>query len=226
MRPTAGAKVTRVRVGTALGVLLLLVLLLAIPSSPAAQSVPLSGERVKLKQVLIPLYDWDTGKVLIGSTPVNCQYVETCAPQVAKHIPKFEIQPFYLVVYPLGVHVPVQCTHVPADNCPDHGPIIADGAMQLVPSVYGEGVLGHNHISAPVTSKDYRVIASPDLVLFKTRAAARELVTTKKQILALVKAGKAFLYPAPQYMFINYIVPSHLYDEGTPVKPKPTHNHG
>jgi hypothetical protein len=218
--------VTRVRVGTSLGALLLLVLLLAIPSSPAAGPVPLSGERIKLKQVLIPLYDWDTGKVLIGSTPVNCQYVETCAPQVAKHIPKFEIQPFYLVVYPLGVHVPVQCTHVPADNCPDHGPIIADGATQLVPSVYGEGVLGHNHISAPVTSKEYRVIASPELVLFKTRAAATELVTTKKQILALVKAGKAFLYPAPQYMFINYIVPSHLYGEGTPVKPKPFHNHG
>jgi hypothetical protein len=224
MRPSAGQKVTGVRVRTALGALLLL-LLLAIPATPAATSGALSGERIKLKQVLIPLYDWDTGKVIIGSTPVSCQYVETCAPKVAKHIPKAEIQPFYLVVYPLGTRVSVQCTHVPADNCPDHGPIIADGAMQLVPSVYGEGVLGHNHISAPVTSKDYRVIASPSLVLFKTRAAANQLVTTRKQILDLVKAGKAFLYPAPQYMFINYIVPSRLYTEGTPVKPKAMHHH-
>jgi hypothetical protein len=207
------------RIRTAVGAALLL-LLLAVPATSATNPAGLSGERINLKQVLIPLYDWDTGKIMIGSTPVSCQYVNTCAPQVAKQIPKFEIQPFYLVVYPMGVHVPVQCTHHPADNCPDHGPVIADGAMQLVPSVYGEGVLGHNHLSAPVTSKAYRVIASPTLVLFKTRAAAQQLVTTRKQVLDLVKSGRAFLYPAPQYMFINYIVPSHLYDEGTPVKPK------
>jgi hypothetical protein len=179
----------------------------------------LSGERIKLKQVLIPLYDWDTGKVIVGSTPVSCQYVDTCAPKAAKTLPKSQIQPFYLVVYPMGVDVPVQCTHQPADNCPDHGPIIAKGAMQLVPSVYGNGVLGHNHLSAPLSSPEFRPFAAPVLVLFKNREAAKELITTKKQVMDAVKRGDAFLYPAPQFTFINFIVPSHLYDEGKPVPP-------
>jgi hypothetical protein len=203
-----------------------LLVLVALAVAPTASPVPgqsgPTGERIKSKQVLIPLYDWDTGKIIVGSTPVNCQYVDTCAPGTSKVVPKSQIQPFYLVVYPLGVKVPVECLHVPADNCPDHGPLIADGAKKLVPSVYGEGVLGHNHLSAPLGSKDYRVIAEPILVLFKTRAAANQLVTTKKQVMDLVKKGVAFLYPAPQYTFINYIVDPKLYDQGTPVEPKPT----
>ena len=64
------------------------------------------------------------------------------------------------------------------------------------------------------------MIASPTLVLFKTRAAANELLNTRKKILAAVARGDAFLYPAPQFMFINYIVDQKLYDEGMPVQPK------
>jgi len=196
-------------------------------AASAAKGPPgseLNGEVIYKHQVLIPLYDWASGKVIIGSTPENCQYVDTCAPGVSKHIPKAEIQPFYLVVYPLSEKgkIPVGCLHVPADNCPDHGPLIARGAEQLVPSVYGNGVLGHNHISAPVASPEYRVIASPILVLFKTRKAAHELLITKKAIMAAVKRGDAFLYPAPQYMFINYVVPSSQYPLGKAVKPLPT----
>jgi hypothetical protein len=205
----------------ALAAVAALALLAAAPTASAGKAGgTVSGERINLEQVLIPLYDWDTGKVMYGSTPVSCQYVNTCAPKVSSHIPKFEIQPFYLVVYPIGAHVPIQCNHMPADNCPDHGITIADGAAKLVPSVYGRGVLGHDHISAPVTDPAYRVIASPTLVLFKTRAAANELLNTRQKILAAVKRGDAFLYPAPQFMFINYIVDKKLYDEGTPVKPK------
>lgn len=210
----------------ALAALAAVAVLAGVQAASAANDGYPSGERINLKQVLIPLYDWDTGKLMYGSTPVSCQYVNTCAPKISSHIPKFEIQPFYLVVYPIGSTVGhVQCSHVPADNCPDHGPIIAGGAEQLVPSVYGRGVLGHDHISAPVTDPDYRVIASPVLVLFKTHKAANELLNTRKKILAAVKRGDAFLYPAPQYMFINYIVDKKLYDEGKPVKPKPMKMH-
>jgi len=197
--------------------------LVAIAAVTATAAPPaLTGERIKLKQVLIPLYDWDTGKVIVGSTPVNCQYVDTCAPKAAKTLPKDQVQPFYLVVYPMGVNVPVQCKHFPYDDCPDHGPVIAKGAMQLVPSVYGNGVLGHNHLSAPLGSPEFRPFATPELVLFKNRAAAKEFITTKKQVMAAVKRGDAFLFKAPQYTFINFIVPSNLYPEGKPVEPVKT----
>ncbi|HZS23843.1 MAG TPA: hypothetical protein VFA30_02540 [Gaiellaceae bacterium] len=177
-----------------------------------------SGERIKYKQVLIPLYDWDTGKIIIGSTPVSCQYVHTCAPGAAGTIPKSQLQPFYLVVYPKGSTVPVECTHEPLENCPDHGPLIAAGAEKLVPSVYGNGVKGHNHLAAPTTDPLFRPIGEPTLVLFKTRKASNEFLKTRAQVLAAVKRGDALLYPVPQYTFINLIVKRSWYDTATPVK--------
>jgi hypothetical protein len=213
-----------VKTGKFLLALVAVALVAAAPGAAApAQGGSQWGERVALNQVLIPFYDWDTGKAIIGSTPANCQYVNTCAPEVAKHIPKQQVQPFYLVVYPISEKgkIPVQCVHDPADNCPDHGPLIAAGAKKLVPSVYGNGVWGHNHLGAGPESPEYRVIASPVLVIFKTRKAATKLITTRKEVMQLVKTHQAFLYAAPQYMFINYVVPAHLYAEGKPVTPKP-----
>lgn len=177
-----------------------------------------SGERVIDKQVLIPLTDWDTGKVFIGSTPESCQYVDTCAPGSAATLPKDQVQHYYLVVYPKGSKFHVQCHDIPFENCPDHGPMIAAGAEQLVPSVYGNGVLGHFHLSAPPGSKEFRPIASPTLALFKTRKAAEQLIVTKKQLFAAVKRGDMFLYPAPQYTFMNFIVPTELYARAKPLK--------
>ena len=214
------------KAGTLVAALGALAILVAAPGASArvaAGSEPNWGERIAQKQVLIPFYDWDTGKVIIGSTPVSCQYVNTCAPHASKGIPKQQVQPFYLVVYPMQEKgkIPVQCVHEPADNCPDHGPLIAAGAKQLNPAVYGNGVWGHNHIGAGPESAEYRVIASPILVLFKTRAAATHLITTRKQIMSAVHSGQAYLYPAPQYEFINYVVAASLYAEGKPVTPKP-----
>lgn len=206
--------------------LVALVLVVAAPGAAApaqGHKLPDWGERIAKQQVLIPFYDWDTGQTVMGSTPETCQYVNTCAPGTAKLIPKHEVQPFYLVVYPMfdKGKIAVHCLHVPADNCPDHGPLVAAGAKELVPSVYGDGVLGHVHIGAGLESPEYRVIASPVLVIFKTREAARHEVKTRKQINQLVKTHQAFLYPVPQYMFINYVVPASLYANGKPVKPLP-----
>lgn len=206
-----------------------LVALALVAAAPGAAApvkkhvTPDWGERIAKKQVLIPFYDWDTGKTVMGSTPESCQYVDTCAPGTAKLIPKAELQPFYLVVYPLfdKGKIAVHCAHWPADNCPDHGPLVAAGAKELVPSVYGDGVWGHVHIGAGLQSKDYRVIASPILVIFKTREAARHEVKTRAQIMHLVKTNQAFLYPVPQFDFINYVVPASLYAQGKPVTAKP-----
>lgn len=221
------------KAGKLIFTLVALVLVVAAPGAAApakahavqahAKVLPDWGERIAKKQVLIPFYDWDTGKTVMGSTPVTCQYVNTCAPGTAKLIPKAELQPFYLVVYPLfdKGKIAVDCAHWPADNCPDHGPLVAAGAKELVPSVYGDGVWGHVHIGAGLESKEYRVIASPILVIFKTREAARHEIRTRAQIMHLVHTNQAFLYPVPQFDFINYVVPASLYAQGIPVKPKP-----
>jgi len=198
----------------------LVVVVACVPASVAAAPMPKhpSGERIIDKQVLIPLTDWNTGKVFIGSTPESCQYVETCAPGSAATVPKSQIQRYYLVVYPKGSKVHVQCHDIPYENCPDHGPLIAAGAEQLVPSVYGNGVLGHIHLSAPLNDKTFRPLAAPTLVLFKTRKAAQELLVTKKEVFAAVKRGDAFLYPVPQYTFMNFVVPNKLYAEAKPLQ--------
>ena len=49
-----------------------IVVFLVVAVAPAgAVTDPPSGERVYKQQVLIPLYDWNTGKPLIGSTPMR-----------------------------------------------------------------------------------------------------------------------------------------------------------
>src|SRR5215471_12277584 len=83
----------------------------------AAASTP-SGERIHGQSVLEPVFDDTNGNVTFVMTPLN-------APLNAN--PK-AWAPFYVPVYPTSASAFVgtlQCTHTPADNCPDHGPPIA-----------------------------------------------------------------------------------------------------
>jgi hypothetical protein len=178
----------------------------------AAASTP-SGERIHGQSVLEPVFDDTTGNVNYVMTPLK-------APLNAN--PK-SWAPFYVPVYPLSASASVgtlQCTHIPADNCPDHGPPIAGAAASIVPSVYGAGVLGHDHLMAPPGSGgDFNIAWEPILVLFTSSAAANTHLTTLAQINAAVNSGNAFEVPNPATTFHCEVVPANIYANSTPVTP-------
>lgn len=91
----------------------------------SASSIP-SGEVVVGRTVIEPVYDDMTGAIRYVSTPMG-------APDPVKSNP-IAAAPFYLPVYPVGSTVgTLVCQDVPAENCPDHGPLIAGAAAQINP---------------------------------------------------------------------------------------------
>ena len=180
----------------------------------AAASIP-SGERIHGQSTIEPVYDDTTGNLNFVMTPNK-------APNPVNSNPK-SWAPFYVPVYPLSASASVgtlQCAHLPADNCPDHGPPIAGAAASIVPSVYGSGVLGHDHLMAPPGSGgDFNIAWEPILVLFTSSAAANTHLTTLAQINAAVNSGNAFEVPLPQLTFQCEVVPANLYARATPVTP-------
>ncbi len=180
----------------------------------AAASTP-SGERIHGQSTIEPVYDDTTGNVNFVMTPNK-------APNPV-HSNLKSWAPFYVPVYPLSASASVgtlQCAHVPADNCPDHGPPIAGAAASIVPSVYGapdgSGVLGHDHLMAPPGSGgDFNIAWEPILVLFTSSAAANTHLTTLAQIKAAESSGLAFEVPLPQLTFHCEVVPANLYANST-----------
>jgi hypothetical protein len=172
-----------------------------------AASIP-SGERQVGQSVLEPVYNAEqAGAIGFVSTPLN-------APTKAN--PK-AWSPFFVPVYPAGSTVgPLQCEHVPADNCPDHGPGIADAAAAIVPSVYGSGVLGHDHVMDFPGGADFNVAWEPILVLFTSKAAANEHLLTDSQIAAAVARHDAIEVPVPALTFHCAAVSAAVYALGTP----------
>src|SRR5579864_2191808 len=142
----------------------------------AAASTP-SGERIHGQSVLEPVFDDTTGNVNYVMTPLNVSVPVNANPR--------SWAPFYVPVYPVGWFksvVTLQCTHLPTDNCPDHGPPIAGAAASIVPAVYGVGVLGHDHLMAPPGSGgDFNIAWEPILVLFTPAAVANTRLTTLAQ---------------------------------------------
>src|SRR5579859_313158 len=142
-----------------------------------------------------PAYDDTTGTLIYLQTPIH--------PKV--HPNAHNVAPLYLPVYPAGSGIDpasLNCAHQPADNCPDHGPEVAGAAMSIIPSVYGGGVLGHDHLVGIGSSAgDFNVIWEPTLVLFTSIAAASQHITTLAQINADLAAKKVILIPIPQADF-------------------------
>jgi hypothetical protein len=179
----------------------------AATSGAGAASVP-SGERQVGQSVLEPVYNAEqAGTIGFVSTPLH-------APMHAN--PK-AWSPFFVPVYPAGSTVgPLLCEHVPADNCPDHGPGIADAAAAIVPSVYGSGVLGHDHVMDFPGGADFNVAWEPVLVLFTSTAAANEHLLTDSQIAAAVARGDAIEVPVPALTFHCAAVSAAVYALGIP----------
>jgi hypothetical protein len=172
-----------------------------------AASIP-SGERQVGQSVLEPVYnDEQAGTIGYVSTPLH-------APMHAN--PK-AWSPFYVPVYPVGSTVgTLLCQTTPTENCPDHGPGIAAAAAQIVPGVYGSGVLGHDHLMDFPGGADFNVAWEPILVLFTSKAAANEHLLTDSQIEAAVDRGDAIEVPVPALTFHCAAVSAAVYALGKP----------
>lgn len=178
-------------------------------SAAGAGSVP-SGERVKGQVVYEPVYnDEQAGTIGYVSTPLKAPTVVNANPAAWS--------PFYVPVYPIGSTVgTLLCTTFPTENCPDHGPGIAAAAAQIMPNVYGAGVLGHDHLMDFPGGADFDVAWEPILVLFTSPAAANEHLLTDAQIEAAVDAGRAIEVPVPTLTFHCAAVSARVYALGTP----------
>ena len=89
--------------------------------------------------------------------------------------------------------------------------------MSIVPTVYGGGVLGHDHlIGVANTGGDFNIIWEPVLVIFTNAEAATHRLLTLDGINSAVSSGNAFLVPVPQADFHCSVVPESAYAKATP----------
>ncbi len=194
---------------TTMGVALALGLSFGVGSVSAA-SLP-SGE-VKLGQTVIePAYNDATGTLVYLSTPMHAKVHPNFAHNVA---------PIYLPMYPVGSTVgTLNCMDIPVENCPDHGPAVAGIAEGAVPTVYGAGVLGHDHlVGIASTGGDFNILWEPVLVLFTNTAAANHHLTTLAQIQAALAGPNpdAIAIWLPPATFPCSVVSGAAYAQGTP----------
>jgi hypothetical protein len=175
---------------------------------------PTSGSFVGGGGTIEPAYDDTTGTLVYLSTPNG--------PPV--HVPKkidpstgmpVNVAPIYLPMYPVGSGIDpatLNCAHVPAD-----GPLLAGAAMGIMPSVYGGGVIGHDHlVGIASTGGDFNILWEPVLVLFTNAAAATTHITTLAQINAAVANGDAIEVPIPPATFHCSSVSAAAYWRATP----------
>jgi hypothetical protein len=183
-----------------------------------------SGSFVGGGGTIEPAYDDTTGTLVYLSTPNG--------PPV--HVPKkidpstnmpVNVAPIYLPMYPVGSGIDpatLNCAHVPADNCPDHGPLLAGAAMAISSaagfgSVYSAGVVGHDHlVGIASTGGDFNILWEPVLVLFTNPVAAMTHITTLAQINAAVGSGNAIEVPIPPATFHCSSVSAAAYWRATP----------
>ena len=179
-------------------------------SAAGASPIP-SGERVKGQSVREPVYnDEQAGTIGYVSTPMNAPMPVNANPNAWS--------PFFVPVYPMGSTVgPLLCQHVPRENCPTHGDGIAGAAATIMPSVYGSGVLGHDHLMDFPGGADFNVAWEPILVLFTSKAAANEHLLTDAAIEAAVERGDAIEVPVPDQTFHCSRVSARVYEISTPL---------
>lgn len=177
---------------------------------PAAATYP-TGQTTFGQATTEVAYDDATGNLAYLLTPNK-------APLNA---PPRTFAPLYVVVYPTSssVTTPLNCMHLGGDNCPDHGPAVAGAAMQIMPNVYGGGVLGHDHLIDIPGGADFNFQWEPILVLFTNSAAANTHITLDSQLQTAYANHQVIEIPLPQLAFNCAVVPAAVYWHGTPVTP-------
>jgi hypothetical protein len=185
----------------------------------ANPSDPTSGHFIGGGGTVEPAYDDMTGTLVYLSTP-NGSHVHPAKKIDPSTGMPINVAPIYLPMYPAGSGIDpatLNCAHVPADNCPDHGPLLAGVAMAIDPSVYSGGVIGHDHlVGIASTGGDFNILWEPVLVLFTNADAAKTHITTLAQIKAAEAAGNAFEVPVPPATFHCSSVSATAYWRATP----------
>jgi hypothetical protein len=196
----------------------MLVLMLLVSQAAYALDPELSGQRLLRRDIVLEsAYNTNNGELVFILNNEGGHDDERSS----------RLQPLYIVVYPnpvSGIVGTTNCQHQPMDNCPDHGPVFAGLAKSTVPSVYENGVWGHDHIGAFPTTTDRRekkftVTWVPVAVLFNTVEAAQTHITTKEQLEAAEKAGLVTEIILWEAAFTASQTSERVYRRGTPVTP-------
>jgi len=171
-----------------------------------------TGERIVGKVAVEPAYNADSGELMYLLTPEKAPFPSKADGHA--------VSPLYLVEYPVGSTAAAgghyNCEGVPG-NCPDHDGLVASIAANAMPSVYGGGALGHDHIADPPGKPDFNIAWQVIEVLFTPQGAAKNTrLTTDAAIAAAVAAGDAIEIDLG-FAFNCNVVPASLYWRGTPV---------
>lgn len=184
-------------------------MLFALASVAVADPIP-TGQRTFHNNSLEPVYNAANGQIGFLMEPAGKMHASPTA-----------WAPIYVVVYPTGTTAAstFSCMHfgLNNDNCPSHGNAIAGIAAGTEPSVYGAGVVGHDHVLDFPGGDDFNIAWEPVVVLFKSKADANEHVITDARIDELYSEGKVDLIPLPPATFLCAIVPQRIWDMATPV---------
>jgi hypothetical protein len=192
----------------ALGVGALIVVGILVSTTAAFADTLPSGEVTVGQTVIEPAYNIGTGGIIYLSTPKHA----------VVHPNSHQVAPLYLPVYPRDSLVgTLNCQDFPVENCPDHGPLIAGLAQAEVPGVYGEGVLGHDHLGGVASSHtDFNVNWEPVVVLFTSPAAVQH-ITTLSQLESALAHEEVKEIRLPAATFHCAIVSGAVYARGTPL---------
>jgi hypothetical protein len=194
-----------------------------VPTAVSATSWP-SGQRM----LAATTFNFTTGHFTGGGATIepaindaNGNLVYLLTPnKVLAHPNDHNVANIYLPVYPVGSGIDpttLNCAHLPGDNCADHGPGVAGAAANIMPNVYGGGVVGHDHLVGIASTKgDFNIIWQPVLVLFTNPDAATTRLLTLDGINAALANGDVIEIPLPQLDFNCSVVSASVYDHATP----------
>lgn len=177
--------------------------------SPVAAGGLPTGE-TKLGQSLVePAYNDATGTLVYLLTPTKSPFPTHTSPRA--------VAPLWLVEYPTGSTVgTLNCEGVPG-NCPDHDGAVAGAAASIMPNVYGDGTIGHDHLVGVASShEDFNIAWEVIEVLFTSKAAANNHLTTLAAIENAVANGDAIEVDLG-FAFHCSVVSVATYNKGTPV---------
>ncbi len=207
-RSTAVVPVRARAIAVAGAALLAVCAALTVAPAALAETEP-SGEVVVGNSVIEPAYNIGTGGIVYLKTPKKT-VVNPNAHQTA---------PLYLIVYPKAFSLTgaLNCEDIPFENCVDHGPAIAGLAQEQQPAVYGEGVLGHDHLVGVASSDtDFNVNWEPIVELFTPTATIRH-ITKIGELESALAQGELQEIKLPQATFHCSVVSGAAYAKGVPL---------